>query len=97
MSLLWTYGSSIAVLRLGKHIPPGENTHNNRSSIARQRISKHASLTIESVFYVWPMQSGYKEEFRSWQEHYRAAVQIEESSFEAPACRDMSLGAEELN
>jgi hypothetical protein len=38
------------------------------------------------------MQSGYKEEFRSWQEQRRM-----ESSFETPACRDMSLGAEELN
>jgi hypothetical protein len=38
------------------------------------------------------MQRGYKEEFRRWQEEYS-----EESSFETPACRDMSLGAEKLN
>jgi hypothetical protein len=36
------------------------------------------------------MQSCYKEEL-NW------ATQSEESSFEMPACRDMSLGAEELN
>jgi hypothetical protein len=28
--------------RLGKHIPAGVNARNNRTSIARQRISKHA-------------------------------------------------------
>jgi hypothetical protein len=32
----------IARQRLGKHIPAGANTRNNRTSIARQRISKHA-------------------------------------------------------
>jgi hypothetical protein len=38
------------------------------------------------------MQSGYKEEFQSWQEWHRI-----EFSFEMPACQEMSLGAEELN
>jgi hypothetical protein len=33
--------------------------------IARQRISKHSSLTIEAVFSAWFMQSGYKEVFSS--------------------------------
>jgi hypothetical protein len=28
---------------------------------------------------------------------YRTVVESEESSFGAPGCRDMSLGAEELN
>jgi hypothetical protein len=32
-------------------------------STARQRISKHASLTIQAVFSAWSMQSGYKERF----------------------------------
>jgi hypothetical protein len=40
----------IARQRLGKHIPAGVNAINNRQSITRQRISKHASLTIEAVF-----------------------------------------------
>jgi hypothetical protein len=33
---------SIARQRLGKHIPEGANAHNNRISIARQRIMKDA-------------------------------------------------------
>jgi hypothetical protein len=40
----------IARKRLGKHIPAGANARNNRIFIARQRISKHASLTINAVF-----------------------------------------------
>jgi hypothetical protein len=36
----------IARQRLGKHIPVGVNARNNRTSIARQRTSKHAFLTI---------------------------------------------------
>jgi hypothetical protein len=51
--------------RLGIHIPEEANARNNRTSIARQRISKYASLTIEAVFSAWSVQSGYKEEFRS--------------------------------
>jgi hypothetical protein len=42
------------------------------------------------------VQCGYKEMFGSI-EQARTLVESEESSFEAPACRDMSLGAEELN
>jgi hypothetical protein len=38
--------------RLGKHIPAGANERNNRTSIARQRISKLASLIIEAGFCV---------------------------------------------
>jgi hypothetical protein len=53
----------IARQRLGKHIPTGANELNNRTSVARQRISKHASLTIEAVFSAWSVQSGYKEVF----------------------------------
>jgi hypothetical protein len=53
----------IARQRLGKHIPAEENARNNRTSIARQRISKNASLTIEAVFTAWSVQSGYKEVF----------------------------------
>jgi hypothetical protein len=80
----------IARQRLGKHISPEANAHNNKTSIARQRICKHASLTTEAVFSAWSLQSDYKEVFSSikWSE---------ESCFETPACRDMSLGAEELN
>jgi hypothetical protein len=77
----------IARQRLGKHIPAETNKRNNRTSIARQWISKHASLRTEAVFSAWSVQSGYKEVFSciKWSE---------ESSFGTPACRDMSL---ELN
>jgi hypothetical protein len=36
----------IARQQLGKHISAGANALNNRTSIARQRIGKHAFLTI---------------------------------------------------
>jgi hypothetical protein len=35
---------------LDKHIPSEANAYDNRTSIVRQRISKHASLVIETVF-----------------------------------------------
>jgi hypothetical protein len=55
----------IARQRLGKHIPAQSNSLNNRTSIARQNISKHMSLTIEAVFSVASLQIGYKEVFGS--------------------------------
>jgi hypothetical protein len=64
--------------------------------IDRQRLGKHASLTIEAVFSAWSVQSGYKEVLSSI-EQYITGVESEESSFETPACRDMNLGAEKLN
>jgi hypothetical protein len=42
----------IARQQLGKHIHAGANARNNRTSIVRQRISEHASLTVEAVFCV---------------------------------------------
>jgi hypothetical protein len=75
---------SIARQRLGKHIPAGANARNNRTSVARKRISKHASLTTEAVFSAWSLQSCYKEVFSSIE-------RSEESSFGTPACRDMKL------
>jgi hypothetical protein len=71
---------------LSKHISAKENARNNRTSIARQRISKHGSLKIEAVFSAWFVESVYKEVLSN----------RVESSFETPACRDMSLGGEEL-
>jgi hypothetical protein len=53
----------IARQRLGKHILVEANARTNRTSIVRQRISKHASLTTEAVFSAWSVQSGYKEVF----------------------------------
>jgi hypothetical protein len=47
--------------RLRKHIPAGAKERNNMTSIARQRISKQASLKIEAVFSAWSVRSGYKE------------------------------------
>jgi hypothetical protein len=55
----------IARQRLGEHIPEEANIRNNRTFIARQRISKHASLTIETVFSASSLQNGYKELFGS--------------------------------
>jgi hypothetical protein len=80
---------SIARQRLGKYIPAGANARNNRTSIARQRISKHASLTIEAVFTAWSVQCGHNEVF--------SRGGVVESSFETPACQDMSSAAEKLN
>jgi hypothetical protein len=51
----------IARQRLGKHIPARANTGKNRTSITRKRISKHPFLTIEAVFSVASVRSGYKE------------------------------------
>jgi hypothetical protein len=45
---------SIARQRFGKQVPAEVNAVNNRKSIARQRISKHAFLTIEAVFLRGP-------------------------------------------
>jgi hypothetical protein len=53
----------IARQRLGKRTPAGANARNSRTSIARQRISKQASLTIEAVFSAWSVQNNYKEVF----------------------------------
>jgi hypothetical protein len=55
----------IARQRLGKHIPAEANSRNNRTSIPRQRTSKHTSLTTEAVFSAWSVHSGYKEVFGS--------------------------------
>jgi hypothetical protein len=49
--------------RLGKHIPARANESKNRMSVARQRINKYASLTIESVISLGSVQSDYKEGF----------------------------------
>jgi hypothetical protein len=51
--------------RLGKHIPGWANARKNRTSIARQRIGKHTSLTTEVVVLAWFLQSGYKGVFSS--------------------------------
>jgi hypothetical protein len=59
-----TYGP-IARQRLGKHIPAQAYARNNRTYIARQRTSQHASLTIEAVFSVGSMELDYKEVFGS--------------------------------
>jgi hypothetical protein len=42
----------IATQRFGRHIPTQANARNNRTSIVRQQISKHTSLTIEAAFCV---------------------------------------------
>jgi hypothetical protein len=81
----------IARQRLGKHIPAQAYARNNRTSIAKQRTSQHASLTTEAVFSASFLQNGYKEVFGSIEQ---SRV---ESSFETPACQDMSFGAEDLN
>jgi hypothetical protein len=42
-----------------------EPTDENKTSLAKQRIRKDTSLTIEVVFSAWYVQSGYKEVFSS--------------------------------
>jgi hypothetical protein len=59
--------TAIARQRLGKHIPAQANARNYRISIAKQRISKQASLTVEAMFSAWFVRNGYEEEF-SWEE-----------------------------
>jgi hypothetical protein len=49
--------------RLGKHILVEAKAYNNKTSITRQQISKHASLTTVTVFPVWFVQNSYKEGF----------------------------------
>jgi hypothetical protein len=53
---------SIARQRFGKHIPAGTKTSNNKTSIARQRRCKHASSTIEAVFFAWSVPRSYLED-----------------------------------
>jgi hypothetical protein len=48
----------IARQRLGKHSSAETNVCNNRTSIARQWISKHVSFIIEAVLSAWSVQSG---------------------------------------
>jgi hypothetical protein len=50
----------IARQRFGKHLPAGANVLNDGTFIARQRISKHTSLTIEAVSSVGSVPRGYK-------------------------------------
>jgi hypothetical protein len=61
----------IARQRLGKHIPAEAISFNNRTSVARQRSSKYTSLTIEAVFAVGSVHSGYKEVFGRTEEESR--------------------------
>jgi hypothetical protein len=49
----------IARQRLGEHIPTHAYAH-NRTSIARQRISKQALSTIDIVFSAWSLPRCYK-------------------------------------
>jgi hypothetical protein len=75
--------------RLDKHVLAEANGRNIRTSTARQRIIKHASLTTEAVFSAWSVQSGYKEEF-SWEE--LVVVRSWESSVEEfiwVSCREL--------
>jgi hypothetical protein len=62
--------------RLGKHIPARANALNNRTSIARQRISKHASLTIEAVFSTWSVESDYKEVLESTEQELEVKSRV---------------------
>jgi hypothetical protein len=73
----------VARQRLGKHISARANAGKNRTSISRQRISKHASLTIYAVFSAWSVQSGYKEVFGIIEQD-GTVVGNEETSFGTP-------------
>jgi hypothetical protein len=54
----------IARQRLSKHIPARANARKNRTSIAKQRTSKHATLTIETVFCVVRAEGLWKDTVR---------------------------------
>jgi hypothetical protein len=66
---------------------------------ARQRISTHASLTIEAVFSAWSVQSAYKEVFSSigWSEEssfktgYQLALEFSRL-FGTGSCRNIKTG-----
>jgi hypothetical protein len=45
--------------RLGKHTPAGANAR-NRTSTARQRVSKEAFSTTKRLFSAWSVPRGYK-------------------------------------
>jgi hypothetical protein len=83
----------IAKQRVGKHIPARANAGNNTTSITRQRISKHPSLTIEAVFSVASVQSDYSEVVGSIEQDRTEVVESNRIEFETPACQDMNLGA----
>jgi hypothetical protein len=57
--------TSIPIARHGKDIPAQAYALNYRTSIVKQRSCKHASLTIEAVFFEWFVQSGYRQVFGS--------------------------------
>jgi hypothetical protein len=50
--ILWRRDRPIASWQLGKHIPAEAYARNNRTSIARQRISKQAFSTIERLRFI---------------------------------------------
>jgi hypothetical protein len=66
---IWWYNIATCIpsarQRLGKHIPAWANASKNRTSIARQRSSKYASLSTEAVYSLGSVQNGYKGLFDS--------------------------------
>jgi hypothetical protein len=55
-----------------KHIPAEANMQKSRTSIARQQGGKQALSTIQAVFSMGSMQSGYKRvKFQGWQFWHR--------------------------
>jgi hypothetical protein len=83
----------IARQRIGKHIPAGANKPNNRTSIPRQRTSKHASLTIVAVFLCDPRRGVIKEHNQKTRPSRVVELRSEESSFGTPAYQDVRSGS----
>jgi hypothetical protein len=80
---------SIARQRLGKHIPEEANARNNRTSIARLRINKHAFLTREAVSSACPCKVVIKKGSVGKSQLSEAErVQLKKSSFESCCCRE---------
>jgi hypothetical protein len=79
----------IARQRVDKHILSVANALKNRTSVARQRSSKYASIR-EAAFFAWSVQSGYKDVFSSSND---VSCRVEKNGleFEAPSWRKMSL------
>jgi hypothetical protein len=82
----------IARQRLGKHIP----AKRTRATEGRSLLGngpENISPQQQRLFSVWSVPRVYE---RTKSEDATKEIRVE-SSFETPACQDMSLGAEELN
>jgi hypothetical protein len=81
----------IARQRFDKHIPLPANSLNNRTSIVRQRTSKHTYLTREALFSVRSVPRDYKRIYSEDATEYRRVVVVE-SEMKGRASRSQPAG-----